>query len=90
MWDTYKDWLSIDRIDNNWNYNKDNCKWATIKEQWNNKRNNHYILYNGENKTMMEWSEIFNIPYSRLRARIRRWWNIDKIFSDTKFINQFK
>ena len=40
MWDTYKEWLSIDRINVNWHYCKENCRWSTRKEQANNKRRN--------------------------------------------------
>lgn len=38
MWSSYKKWLSIERVDNNWDYCKENCKWITIQEQQMNKR----------------------------------------------------
>lgn len=79
----YSDNLTIDRIDVNGMYCPENCRWATNKEQQNNKTTNHYITYNGETKTMMQWAEELNIKYTTLRARINSYkWSIEKAFNE--------
>lgn len=68
----YKKGMTIDRIDNNKGYSPDNCRWATIKEQSNNRRNNHLITINNETHTMAEWSDISGIPYSTIKRNIKK------------------
>ena len=62
----YSDTLTLDRIDVNGDYCPANCRWATRKEQSNNKRNLHIIEHKGETKTLTEWSKTLNIPISTL------------------------
>ena len=70
MFPTYKKGLTLDRIDNNGNYNKQNCKWATAKEQALNRRNNHFFEYNSMKKTLTDWALFRGIKRSTLSMRI--------------------
>ncbi len=74
MHEWYADHLSIDRIDNNLWYSKENCKWATRSEQQSNRRNNIVYMW----KTLMQWSIELSIKYWTLRSRINRWQPIHK------------
>jgi len=64
---------SLDRINNAGNYEPSNCRWAKRVQQMRNTRVNHLLEFNGERRTIAEWSEKLGMPYTTIHERIRRY-----------------
>lgn len=61
---------SLDRKNNQLGYSKENCRWATKKEQCRNQRSNVLITYKGESKCVSEWAEQLGIRREKLNHRV--------------------
>jgi hypothetical protein len=81
MKDSYLKGMTIERIDSNKNYSPENCKWATMSDQFNNRRNSIRIKHpkTGEIKGLAQWAKLFGI--SRWTA-FYRFKNISKKFEE--------
>lgn len=72
---------TLERIDNNGHYCKENCRWATPLEQSRNKRSNKILSFRGEEHCVSEWAEILGVSQFTLYSRLARSWSTDRVLA---------
>lgn len=80
----YKSGLTLDRININKDYEPKNCKWVTIKERHNNRKDNNYVTYNGITLTLSQWAEKLGLSYFTLKQRLSYGWSIQRTLETPK------
>ena len=80
---------TLERIDNNKNYEPGNLRWATRSEQARNKINSRYLELNGVIKGLPDWCDEYKIARSVVRNRLRLGWNIQEALC-TPLITRYK
>jgi hypothetical protein len=82
--------MSLEREKNEKSYCKENCVWANAKTQARNKTTTKLLSYQGQTKSVAEWAQLLQVPYSTISYRVQQGWSDEDALGTpfgTKFVN---
>lgn len=84
--------MTVERIDNNKGYSKENCRWATRKEQGRNRRDNHIVKYQGVEMSLAAFRENFcsHFTHESIRYRLKQGLSTEQIINTPKHVRYSK
>ena len=75
--------LTLERIDNNAGYSKENCRWASRKEQTQNRRNMNFFSYNGKTLTPNQWADEIGMSKATIWKRMKKNLPVEQLLAPT-------
>lgn len=79
---------TIERIDRDKNYSKENCRWATLQEQGNNTSRNRFLVHKGEKLTVAQWVDKTGFGRSMIERRLARGLSVSRTLTEPRLTHK--